>query len=280
MERAGTRCLDFVRKMIYQFLFLDREYMKKTRQLLLTVILIGVIFISQASAYYTTKGQDIIERTTGAKVLLKGFGIGCWLLPEGYMWGIRKLDRPRQFEEAVIDLIGEKDAAEFWRLYHDNFMTEGDIKAMKKMGVNSVRIALLASKLQPRKNQSDKPPYKYSEVGFKYLDDLVDWCSKYKVGVIWDMHGSPGAQNAENISDSDGVARLWTEKEKYWPRCIDLWYKIADRYKNRDCIIGYDLLNEPLLRRYDGIDTELLRELYVLLTERIRTVDRDGIIFV
>ena len=95
MERAGTRCFNIVRKIIDQFLFLNREYMKATRQLLLIVILVGAVFISQASAYYTTKGQDIIDSTTGEKVLLKGFGIGCWLLPEGYMWGIRKLDRPR-----------------------------------------------------------------------------------------------------------------------------------------------------------------------------------------
>lgn len=246
---------------------------------LLAFLLLSVT-LNDAGAYYTTREQDITDRVTGQKVLLKGFGIGCWLLPEGYMWGIRELDRPRHFEKAIIDLIGEKDAAEFWRLYHDNFMTEGDIKAMKQMGVNSVRIALLASQLQPRQSQPDKAPYKYSEVGFKYLDDLVDWCSKYKVGVIWDMHGAPGAQNAENISDSDGQARLWTEKEKYWPLCIDLWYKIAERYKDRECIIGYDLLNEPLLRRYDGIDVALLRELYVLLTKKVRTVDNDGIIFV
>jgi len=94
------------------------------------------------------------------------------------------------------------------------------------------------------------------------------------------MHGAPGAQNAANISDSDGQARLWTEKEKYWPRCIELWYKIAERYKDEECIIGYDFLNEPLLRRYEGIDVGLLRQLYVELTKAIRKVDKDGIIFI
>jgi len=196
------------------------------------------------------------------------------------MWNIRTLDRPRHFEAAIIDLIGEKDAAEFWKLYHDNFLTETDVKAMKSWGVNSLRVALLASMLQPRQDQPDGPPYKYSEYGFQYLDSLVTWCEKYQVGVIWDMHGAPGGQNAENISDSDGEARLWTEKEKYWPRCIDLWQTIAERYKNHDCIIGYDLLNEPLLRRYEGLSTQLLRELYVLITEAIRTVDTEGIIFI
>ncbi len=244
------------------------------------MILTFSIIIPQANAYYTTLGQDIIERETGKKVLLKGFGIGGWLLPEGYMWGIQKLDRPRQFENAIEDLIGKEDATRFWQIYHSNFLTEEDIKAIKLFGANSVRIALLASLLQPRENQPEGPPYNYSEYGFSLLDSVVKWCEKSHLGIIWDMHGAPGAQNAKNISDSDGEARLWTEKKIYWPRCKDLWFKIAKRYKDSPCIIGYDLLNEPLLRRYEGISVDLLRELYIELTDTIRTVDKNGIIFI
>ncbi len=252
----------------------------KLKKLFLTVILTFCLAVLASHAYYTTKGRDIIDRKTGEKVILRGFGIGCWLLPEGYMWGIRKIDRPWQFEEEITDLIGEKDAVEFWRLYYNNFMTEGDVAAMKMWGVNSIRIALLASHLQPRNVQPEKPPYVYSEEGFKLLDSLVSWCEKHRMGIIWDMHGAPGAQNAENISDSDGEARLWTEKERYWPRCMDLWYKIAERYREKECIIGYDLLNEPLLRRYPDISENLLRELYIKLTDTIRVIDKEGIIFI
>ncbi|MBN1996853.1 cellulase family glycosylhydrolase [candidate division KSB1 bacterium] len=249
-----------------------------------TSYLAGIILLLCSStisyAYYTTKGQNIVNRKTGETVILRGFGIGCWLLPEGYMWGIRKLDRPRQFEEAIIDLVGKNDASKFWEIYYHNFMTESDVKAMKMWGVNSIRIALLASVLQPRDGQPDKPPYFYSEAGFALLDSLVSWCEKSHMGIIWDMHGAPGAQNAENIADSDGEARLWTEKEKYWPRCFDLWLKIAGRYRDKECIIGYDLLNEPLLRRYPHISELLLRELYVKLTKTIRSIDQEGIIFI
>lgn len=252
----------------------------KVFKLFFVGILTLTIFSSVALPYYTTNGKNVVDRVTGEIVLLRGFGIGCWLLPEGYMWGIRKLDRPRQFEQAIEELIGKTDAGEFWRLYHKNFMTESDVRSMKLWGVNSIRIALLASQLQPREDQPDKPPYKYSREGFAILDSLVGWCEKYKMGIIWDMHGAPGGQNAENISDSDGEARLWTEKDIYWPRCRDLWYKIAERYIDKKCIIGYDLLNEPLLRRYPDVSEDLLRELYISLTDTIRTIDKEGIIFV
>jgi len=228
---------------------------------------------------YTTHGDQIVDRATGQPAYLIGFGLGGWLLPEGYMWGIRRFDRPRQFEAAIEDLIGPADAAEFWRRYHDNYVTEQDFRAMAAMGVNSVRPALLASGLMPRE-QPESPPYTFSDEGFRFLDSLVAWGSKYGIGLIWDMHGAPGAQNAENISDSDGEARLWTEPDVYWPRLRALWRRIAERYAGNPYIIGYDLLNEPLLRRYEGIDEADLRTLYVQLTQDIREVDPDGIMFI
>jgi len=257
----------------------NANFTRITHVFLALIIVTTSGFAAEINKYYTTKGQDIIDTSTGKPAILRGFGIGCWLLPEGYMWGIRELNRPRHFEQAIDDLIGKEDAKEFWRLYHDNYTTEGDIKAMKLMGVNTIRIALLASQLQPRQDQPDKPPYNYSEYGFSYLDKVANWCEKYELGLIWDLHGAPGGQNAENISDSDGQARLWTEKEKYWPMCFELWEKIAERYKDKKCIVGYDLLNEPLLKRY-GIDVKLLREFYVELTAKIREIDSHGIIFI
>jgi hypothetical protein len=228
---------------------------------------------------YTTSGDRIVHRATGEPAHLIGFGLGGWLLPEGYMWGIRTLDRPRQFEEAIEDLIGRSDAAEFWRRYHDNYVTEQDVRAMAAMGVNSLRPALLASKLMPEQ-QSESPPYTFSDEGFRFLDSIVTWGTRHRIGIIWDMHGAPGAQNAENIADSDGEARLWTEPDVYWPRLTALWRRIAERYAGNPHIIGYDLLNEPLLRRYDGIDEADLRALYVQLTQAIREVDTQGIIFI
>ena len=249
-------------------------------------VLVALLAVSLALAAcaprfdgYTTRGDRIVDRATGRPVHLTGFGLGGWLLPEGYMWGIRTLDRPWQFERAIEDLIGPSDAAEFWRRYHDNYVTEEDVRAMAAMGANSLRPALLASKLMPRE-QPASPPYVFSDEGFRLLDSLVAWSTRHRIGIIWDMHGAPGAQNAENISDSDGEARLWTEQDIYWPRLNALWRRIAERYAGNPYIIGYDLLNEPLLRRYDGIDEADLRRLYVQLTATIREVDPNGIIFV
>jgi len=248
---------------------------QRSLQVLVLALLFSLFPFANTDAYYTTKGQNIVDRVTRDSVVLKGWGIGGWLLPEGYMWG-SNLDCPRKIEPAVIALIGDTNAIEFWRLYHWNWLTEGDVHKMSCFGANSLRIPINSNVLQPRSGQPSKPPYNYDPAGWLILDSLVRWCDRYHIGIIWDMHGAPGSQNGENISDGTGEqggALLWADTTTYWPRCTDLWFKIADRYKNEKCIIGYDLLNEPL---YGG---SLLRKLYIRLTDTIRTVDTAGIIF-
>ena len=239
-----------------------------------------LLVLPTVQAYYTTDGQNIIDQKTGATVQLRGIGLGGWLLPEGYMWGSGKLNRPRQMEAAIVDLIGESSARKFWSLYYENFVTREDVRIMKSWGINTLRIPLLASMLQPRDMQAHGPPFHYNQENMEVIDNLVEWCEELGMGIIWDLHGAPGSQNAENISDSDGTARLWTEPDVYWPLTLDLWDTITRRYSNYECIVGYDLLNEPLLARYQGVDPGLLRELYVSITGVIRKTDKAGIIFI
>ena len=172
------------------------------RYIIILSVLFGLLPIG-TSAYYTTSGQNIISIETGEIVQLRGFGIGGWLLPEGYMWGSSGPNRPWQFEQEIETLIGKRSARKFWKRYHQNFMTHEDVRIMKSWGVNTLRIPLLASLLQPRTGQPESPPFKYSDYGFAILDSLVAWCEQEHMGIIWDMHGAPGAQNAENIADSE-----------------------------------------------------------------------------
>jgi aryl-phospho-beta-D-glucosidase BglC (GH1 family) len=240
-------------------------------------------YFNSVSSYYTTSGQNIVDRETRKQVVIPhGVGIGGWLEPEGYMWGSGQYDSPRKIEKAISDLIGPAAADSFWILYHWNFFNETDVKACKGWGMNAIRIPLAAGMIQLRDSQPSAPPYKYSAEGWRILDSLVTWCERWQLGLIWDMHCAPGSQNGQNISDVDpsiNKATLWSDTAKFWPLTRDLWFKIADRYKAYKCVIGYDLLNEPLLSNL-GFNSSLLRKIYVSLTDTIRKVDTVGIIFV
>jgi endoglucanase len=264
-----------MKKMVLRFSAVVRREMVRC-----CMIILGVASFSLIDAFYTTSGANIIDRVTRQTVILRGFGLGCWLLPEGYMFGGGgNIDRPRYLEQAVTNLIGATDAHQFWMLWYKNYLVEQDIKDMRRWGCNAIRPALCNNVIQPRDGQPANPPYIYNDWGWEILDSLVTWCDRWHVGIIWDMHAAPGGQNNQNISDADGTARLWADTTTYWPRTRDIWYQIAARYKNRRSIIGYDLLNEPLLSNI-GYNSALLRKLYVQLTTVIRTVDTAGIIFV
>ncbi|MBL0356645.1 MAG: cellulase family glycosylhydrolase [Chitinophagaceae bacterium] len=226
-------------------------------------------------SFLHTAGQDIVNES-GEKILLKGVGLGNWLLPEGYMWKFGGLgDRPRKIEKVVADLIGKEKAAAFWKTFRQNYITEADIKRIAELGFNSVRPAL-NSRLFLTEGESPV----YVEEGFQLIDSLVTWCKKYNLYVIIDMHGAPGGQTGANIDDSpNDIPELFIEK-KYQDQLVDLWVKLAQEYKDEPVVAAYDLLNEPLPIGTGSADRykHLLEPLYKRITEAIRKVDQQHMI--
>ena len=65
-----------------------------------------------------TKGKKIVNGR-GEEILLTGWGLGNWLLQEGYMWKAygERFDRPSRIEKAVEELTGRDFAEYFWKEY-------------------------------------------------------------------------------------------------------------------------------------------------------------------
>ena len=240
---------------------------------LLLVVLCGLLFPLAASAeeltFLRTRGQDIVNEK-GEKVLLRGVGLGNWMLPEGYMWKFgNQADRPRRIEKLISDLIGAENAKRFWTEFRQNYVTEADVRRIAELGYNSARPALNSRLFLKESGEPD-----LSSEGFQLLDNLVKWCKANRLYVIIDMHGAPGGQTGTNIDDSDDEPRLFMES-RYEEQLVKLWTAIVRRYKDEPAVAGYDLLNEPLPARtgaaakYKG----KLEPLYKKLTKTIRDVD-------
>ena len=224
-----------------------------------------------------TQGQDIVNEN-GEKVLLRGVGLGNWLLPEGYMWNFgTNYDRPRRIEKLVGDLIGPEQAKHFWGEYRRNYIAEEDIERISELGYNSVRPALNSRLFVREGNVPD-----YSDEGFAVLDNLIKWCKANGVYIIIDMHAAIGGQTGQNIDDSaDDKPELFVER-KYQDELVELWKAIAQRYKDEPTVAGYDLLNEPLPKNTGAAKAykAQLEPLYQRLTKAIRVVDSRHIIIV
>ncbi|MEV7007952.1 cellulase family glycosylhydrolase [Streptosporangium sp. NPDC051022] len=209
---------------------------------------------------------------SGAPLLLRGIGLGNWLLPEGYMWKFGdEMSSPRQIERRVESLVGPGRAADFWAGFRAAFVTEQDVAAIARMGFDHVRLPLNSRGLVDDDGA-------FHESGFAHIDDLLRWCRDHRLWVLLDLHGAPGGQTGTNIDDSpNGKPELFMD-ERYRRLTIHLWREIARRYRHDTVVLGYDLLNEPLPNQWQHIYPRELLALYHDLTAAIREIDPDHLI--
>jgi aryl-phospho-beta-D-glucosidase BglC (GH1 family) len=249
---------------------------KRTPQFVLATLLLAVTsaFVCHAQTkFVTTRGRDFIG-PDGKPLFLRGINLGNWLLPEGYMFKFKKANSPRLIGGVINQLIGEDEARRFWKTYHDNYITDEDIRFIKQAGFNSVRVPF-----SYRLFVTEGEPQRLEGVGYELLDRVVGWSKKEGLFVILDMHAAPGGQTGDNIDDSWGYPFLFESPESQ-ELIVRIWQKIALRYKNDPTICGYDLLNEPIAHFFDATYfNPKLEPLYRKIVAGIREVDKNHVIF-
>ncbi len=233
------------------------------------------------NGFLDVRGRKIVNGD-GKEIVLTGWGIGNWMLCEGYMWksrGNSRFDRPRRIESVIQELTGSEYARNFWKRFRENYFTEEDVKYMAELGYNSVRIPI-----NSRLFLKEEPGINWCEEGFELLDKCIDWCEKYRIYAFIDLHGAPGGQTGDNIDDSiDDMPRLFMD-EDYFDKGVELWKKLAKRYKDRWIVGGYDLLNEPIrpvrLPEHKNVDylVPKLCEFYDRAISEIRCIDKKHLI--
>lgn len=237
----------------------------------------------RVAGFLHTDGRKMVNGS-GEQILLRGWGAGNWLNPEGFLCGDEnrpwsaddsaqvptRFDRARSIEASVTMLCGSDYARSFWPRWYRNHLSEGDIRAMAEYGYNSVRLPLNA-----RAFLAEEPGYHWNADSFAMLDQVLDWCEKYRLYAILDMHTTPGGQSAIKCDDGmESVPLLFLEAESR-ERTIRLWEEIARRYRDRWIVGGYDLLNEPLApAKWYGLMPELIA-FYQALIPRIRAIDKN-----
>lgn len=202
--------------------------------------------------------------------LLRGMGLGGWLLPEGYMWKFyTKCDRPRRIEALIEGLCGAEYAKSFWERYYSAYITEKDIAWIADQGLNSVRLAMNARHLFDTDEHGNAA---FHPATLRYVDDCVSWCKKHGLYLFLDMHAAPGGQTGQNIDDSENdVPELFTDT-KNQDLLVKMWCLLAERYRDEPAVGGYDLLNEPL-PKWNSQYNNLLLPLYRRLIAAIREID-------
>lgn len=257
-----------------------------SKNLILLLFIIG-INSSFGQGFLHRDGQNIVDEN-GKNVVLRGLGLGGWMVQEGYMLKTGDFAGPQyQIRKKIVDLIGEKNTQEFYKTYKTNGITKRDIDSLAAWGFNSIRLPMHYNLYTlPIEKEEELNENTWLEEGFKMTDNLLNWCAVNKMYLILDLHAAPGGQGKDaNISDYDeSKPSLW-ENTANQDKMVAFWKTIAERYKDNPWIGGYDIINEPNWNfsgtNKNGCDEKLnmpLRALQVRITNAIRKVDANHLI--
>lgn len=230
--------------------------------------------VSPTHSFFKVEGKNILDRD-GNPVILKGTNLGHWLMPEGYMFKMDQVNSPRKIDELLYELVGPDSLQTFWKGFLENYITHEDIKYLKQIGSNHIRVPFHYKLFTQDIYLGER------NIGFRYLDKLVDWCREENLYILLDMHAAPGGQTGDNIDDSYGYPYLLRSKSSQ-DLMTEIWVDIAEHYKDEPIILGYDIVNEPVAHYFqDELDelNPLLFQLYERIVKEIRQVDPDHTIF-
>lgn len=128
-----------------------------------------------------------------------------------------------------------------------------DVTELGRWKANAMRYQLNV----PRSLAGDPAKYRnWMERCLKNLDNLLPEFKKQNIYVILDMHTPPGgrygkmqllgtASDGKRVQTTPQSAFRMFFEDTYKDLYLACWKEIAERYKDQDIIVAYDLVNEP-----------------------------------
>ena len=233
----------------------------------------------KAQGFLKADGKKIVNGNN-QEVILRGMGLGGWMVQEGYMMKTAGfLGTQHELKNAITTLIGQNGMEAFYDAWLKNYVTEADVDSMAAWGFNSIRLPMHYNLYTlPIEQEPVTGEQTWLQKGFELTDSLLKWCKKNEMYLILDLHAAPGGQGTNaDISDYDpSKPSLW-ESEENKAKTVALWKKLAERYVNEEWIGGYDLINETNWEMSENVP---LKEIYLEITDSIRKIDNNHIIFI
>lgn len=230
-----------------------------------------------APNFIHAEGTRLLD-AQGERFAVKGINLGNWLVPEGYMFEFKRQRAPTEIAGVIAALIGPQDAARFWTQFHDDYITQADIRFIKAAGFNTVRVPLHWRLFVTPGDAEDGSADQFAGPGWVLLDRLVQWCRDADLRLIIDLHAAPGGQTGVNHDDGSGFP-LTFYVPRYRALTVALWKALAAHYRDEPAILGYDLLNEPISPYSDeAYLNPRLEPLYREIVAAIRSVDTHHVV--
>ena len=224
------------------------------------------------------KGDKIVGEH-GQEIRLRGFCVGGWMNMENFINGYSGAEH--SLRAVMAQTLGPGRAEFFFDRMLDYFFGEEDIAFIKSLGASVLRLPL-----NYRHFENDAQPFKYLEKGFQRLNQVLQWCEKYGIYAILDLHSVQGYQNSDWHSDNSNRQSYFWQHPHFQDRFVAIWEEFARRYNGNTTVAGYNVMNEPLCNLPDGRYTyaytpnwQLFNQIYRRVVNAIRKIDPQHIIY-
>jgi len=239
----------------------------KFRYTLIILFLVSSSFA--ALPQLKTKGTLISDGNN--TVILKGCNLGNWFIMETWMIHLydEKIRDQYMFELTLENRFGKEEKNRLMDMFRANWITDRDFGIIKSFNMNCVRLPIYYQLIE-----DDNNPMILKPDAFKWLDHAINTAEKHGLYTIICLHGAAGGQSNMGHCGREDQNKFWSDPV-YLKRSCWLWQQIAQRYKQRSCVAGYDLLNEPW-----GADMTEQVKAYDAMYKTIREIDDKHIIFI
>ncbi len=137
-----------------------------------------------------------------------------------------------------VNLGGWLSQCDHTKERYDGFITEKDFEVIQGWGLDHVRVPIDYNLIEDAEGN-------YKEDGFTYIQKAIDWCGKYGLNMVLDVHKTFG------FSFDKGYGEVgFFDNEAYQERFYKMWDELSKRYGRYSDRVAFELLNEVTAKEY------------------------------
>ncbi len=136
----------------------------------------SVTVLAQSIGFVKADGKRILNGR-GENLLLRGIGLGGWMIQEGYMLHLNAEGQQYRIRERIEAILTKEQTAEFYKAWLSNQTTKSDMDSLHAWGFNSVRLPMHFNLFTlPVDEEPVAGKNTWLPTGFQLTDSLVSWC--------------------------------------------------------------------------------------------------------
>ena len=121
---------------------------------------------------------------------------------------------------------------------YETFIQEKDIETISGWGLDHIRVPVDYDLVEEKDGT-------YKEEGFSYIQRAIDWCGRYGLNMVLDLHKTFGY--SFDAGEQEGG---FFENEAFQERFYKLWEQFATRFGKYEDRVCFELLNEVTAKEY------------------------------